>query len=87
MKNLRVFLAVCLLGAALGACGESSPTATSVEGSRLDNGSGFGSGHDSDSTLVVAGTDTTTAASSLTGATAAGGLTIRRNGSGFGSGN
>jgi len=86
MKNLRVFLAICALGAGLVACGESSPAITATGAQRSDNGSGFGSGHRTDDSTTVATIDGTAVAisSSEEGATD---TTTARGGSGFGSGN
>lgn len=64
MKNLRVALLACLLGAGLTACGESS-VPLAPEGPRFDGGGALGSGHrslvaDTTTTVVIPSTETTT---------------------------
>lgn len=77
MKNLRVHLASCLLAAGLVACGESPRAITAADAHRTNNGSGFGSGHRTDSDSTTASTAEATADSELTDG---------RGGSGLGSG-
>lgn len=79
MKNLRTILTACIVGAALGACGDAGTPLTAPDRPNR-NGSGFGSGH----RVTSDSTSSTTAAPSATEATAD--STTMRNGSGFGSG-